>query len=250
MIRLYNGNFLEVMQELIKQGIKVDTIITSPPYNMNLRVCGGRYMSRCSWKGHDKEFSTKYLNYSDDLPMEDYFEFQKDFIETAMQLTNIMFYNTQFITGNKVALCKLLGYFSDKVKEIVIWDKVNAQPAMAQRTLNSQYEFIIVFENNKPYNRMFDLANFNRGTLSNVWSIKRERNKFSKASFPTELVSRILVNFTNKGDTILDPFMGSGTTGVVCKKLERNFIGIELDEQCLKIAKERINDTSEVESSR
>ena len=53
MIKLYNGNCLEVMQELIKQGIKVDTIITSPPYNMNLRVCGGRYMSRCSWKGHD-----------------------------------------------------------------------------------------------------------------------------------------------------------------------------------------------------
>ena len=58
------------------------------------------------------------------------------------------------------------------------------------------------------------------------------------------------MNFTNKGDTILDPFMGSGTTGVVCKKLERNFIGIELDEQCLEIAKERIDNTSEVENSR
>jgi len=46
---------------------------------------------------------------------------------------------------------------------------------------------------------------------------------------------------TNKNDIVLDPFMGSGTTGVACKNLNRNFIGIELDKKYYKIAKKRIN---------
>ena len=237
---LFQGDCLEIIDTLISQSVKVDAIITSPPYNMNLRVNSGRYMSRCGWKYHDKEFSTKYPEYPDDLPMEDYFEFQKKFIEKAMQLTDIMFYNIQFLTGNKVALCRLLGYFADKIKEIIIWDKINAQPAMMKNTLNSQYEFIIIFQNSKPYNRMFDSAHFERGTLSNVWNVKREKNKISKASFPTELVSKILTNFTKEKDVILDPFMGSGTTGVACKNLNRKFIGIELHEETFNKAVERI----------
>jgi site-specific DNA-methyltransferase (adenine-specific) len=56
------------------------------------------------------------------------------------------------------------------------------------------------------------------------------------------LVQRLSVK---KTDTILDPFMGSGTTGVVCKELERNFIGIEISPEYFKIAERRINQTTE-----
>lgn len=151
-----------------------------------------------------------------------------------------MFYNIQMLTGNKIALFKLMGYFADKIKEIIIWDKGYGQPAMQVGMLNSQFEFIIVFDNNKPYNRAFDCANFARGTETNIWEIKRERNKFIKAGFPKALIEKILVNFTNENDIILDPFMGSGTCGIVCKEMNRNFIGIELDKNMFKIAKERI----------
>ena len=58
---------------------------------------------------------------------------------------------------------------------------------------------------------------------------------------PTELVRRIIKNFTKENDLIMDPFMGSGTTGVVCKELNRNFNGVELDKKYFEIAKERIN---------
>ena len=51
-----------------------------------------------------------------------------------------------------------------------------------------------------------------------------------------------IISWSNKGDTVLDPFMGSGTTGVACKNLNRNFIGIELDKEYFKIAEERINE--------
>lgn len=240
-MKLYNGNCLEVMSELIQKGVKVDLILTSPPYNMNLRIMGGKYVSRCRNKNHKLEFSTKYENYSDDLTMDEYFEFQKEFIEKALQLTDLLFYNIQMITGNKVALFKLFGYFANKIKEVIIWDKINAQPAMAQNTLNSQYEFIIVFQNSKPYNRAFDFTNFKRGTESNIWGIKKERNPYIKAGFPTALVERVLNNFSNPNDLIMDPFMGSGTTGIVCKKLNRHFIGIELDKNYFEIAKERLN---------
>ena len=58
---------------------------------------------------------------------------------------------------------------------------------------------------------------------------------------PVELMEWIIKNYTNENDTILDCFMGSGSTGVACKKLNRNFIGIEIDEKYFKIAEERIN---------
>lgn len=238
---LFNEDCLVLMDELIRRNIRIDTIITSPPYNMNLRIMDGKYVSRCRNKNHKKEFSTKYDSYNDDLPMEDYYLFQRNFIDKALQLAPLMFYNIQPLTGNKVALFKLIGHYNKVIKEIIIWDKVTAQPAMAQRMLNSQFELILVFDKYKACNRQFDYANFNRGEETNIWSIKRERNPYHKATFPTELVRRIIKNFTKENDLIMDPFMGSGTTGVVCKELNRNFIGIELDKKYFEIAKERIN---------
>lgn len=239
-IELYNDNCLNIMSQMINDNKKVDCIITSPPYNMNLRIMNGKYVSRCNNKNHKNEFSTKYQNYTDDLPMDEYFEFQDEFINKALQVSDLMFYNIQMITGNKVALLQLLGKYAEKIKEIIIWNKEYGQPAMQVGVLNSQYEFIIVFQNSKPYNRSFDTAQFGRGTLSNVWDIKRERNKYIKAGFPRELIQNILNNFVPQGSLILDPFMGSGTTGIICKELGYNFIGIELDKEMFNISKERI----------
>ena len=240
-MKLINNNCLDTLDQMIANGEKVDAIITSPPYNMNLRIMNGRYVSRCNNRNHQIEFSNKYENYQDDLPMDEYFKFQDEFINKALQVTDLMFYNIQMITGNKVALLQLLGKYAEKIKEIIIWNKGYAQPAMQTGVLNSQYEFIIVFQNSKPYNRSFDTALFDRGTLSNVWDIKRERNNLIKAGFPQELVRKILNNFTNCGNLILDPFMGSGTTGVVCKELGYDFIGVEMDKEMFEKAKERIN---------
>jgi site-specific DNA-methyltransferase (adenine-specific)/modification methylase len=240
-MKLLNSNCLNILQEMIDNNEKVDCIITSPPYNCCLKVHNGRYISRWRWKGASGHFSNKYVNYKDDLPMGEYFKFQDEFISKALQVTDLIFYNIQMITGNKVALLQLLGKYAEKIKEIIIWNKGYAQPAMQSGVLNSQYEFIIVFQNSKPYNRGFEDALFPRGTETNVWDIKRERNKNIKAGFPTELVKRILKNFVKDGSIILDPFMGSGTTGVVCKELGYDFIGIELDENYFKIAKDRID---------
>ena len=239
LVKLFNGNCLEILPNL-----KADFIITSPPYNMNLRIFADKYKSRRSYKNSKNEFliATKYQSYLDDLSIDDYFEFQKSFLESALEISKTVFYNIQMITGNKPALMKLLGYFADKVKEIIIWNKINSQPAINSGTLNSQFEFIFVLSNEKPFNRKFDNCNFKRGTLSNVWNIKSEDNPYIKAGFPKELVRKILINFTNENDIILDPFMGSGTTGIVCIEQKRKFIGIEIDKEMFGIAEKRILD--------
>ena len=62
---------------------------------------------------------------------------------------------------------------------------------------------------------------------------------------PVSLFEYLIKTYTNEGETVLDNVMGSGTTGVACKNLNRNFIGMELDEEYFKIATERINEMSE-----
>tara|TARA_R100000656_G_scaffold117907_1_gene91435 strand:+ start:92 stop:787 length:696 start_codon:yes stop_codon:yes gene_type:complete len=217
---------------------QVHTTITSPPYNMNLRIKYGKYLKRTE----KSKISTKYKNFSDDLSMEEYYEFNKEVIHYLLQISDLVFYNVQFLTGNKRALFKLMGEFNEQLKEVIIWNKVNAQPAMGEKVLNSQYEVILVFDKDNAISRKFDTATFDRGTLSNVWDIKRGKklNKEHGAVFPEELVEKILHNFTKPGDVVFDPFMGTGTVGVVCNRLKRWFIGIELDEDYFNFAKERI----------
>jgi len=87
--------------------------------------------------------------------------------------------------------------------------------------------------------------------LSNVWDDIRETNiswndkEIQTAHFtpkPLKTIERIIKVHTQENETVLDCFMGSGTTGVACKNLNRNFIGIELDTEYFKIAEKRINE--------
>jgi len=85
------------------------------------------------------------------------------------------------------------------------------------------------------------------GQRFNVWEINTEVSNSKRchpAQFPEQIAHDHILSWSNEGDTILDPFMGSGTTGVVCKKLNRNFIGIELDTEYFKIAEKRTIDTN------
>jgi site-specific DNA-methyltransferase (adenine-specific)/modification methylase len=130
------------------------------------------------------------------------------------------------------------------LKEIIVWDKVNAQPALSEGVLNSQHEVVLVFDKNNSIKRKFEKFNFKRGTLSNLWRIKREKSECENhgAVFPERLAEKVICNFSNEGDIVLDPFMGTGTTGVVCRKNNRKFIGIEIDDEYFNISKKRIEE--------
>ena len=83
---------------------------------------------------------------------------------------------------------------------------------------------------------------FNSGKQTNPgFGRKETKSKWGHSGFPIELPETCILLSTNEDDVVLDLFMGSGTTGIACKNLNRNFIGIELDENYFEIANNRIS---------
>ncbi len=240
MIKLINDDCLKVMSSLPDKS--VDLVVTSPPYNMNLRIRNGKHCSRQIVK----EISTKYEGFSDNLPMQDYYEFNKSVVSELIRISHLTFYNVQFLTGNKSALFKLIGEFSDNIKEFIIWDKMTAEPAIGEGVLNSRFEVLLVFsDKSNAISRKFNQASFSRGTLQNLWQIKRGKkiDKSHGAVFPEELAQTCIENFSKTGDVVFDPFMGLGTSGVVAKRLGRSYIGVEMNENYFNLSKSRIDST-------
>lgn len=241
--KIYNESCLETLKKIPDNFI--DLVITSPPYNMNLRIRNGIYCSRQIVK----EISTKYEGFADNMPIDEYYKFHSNIMRELLRVSNLVFYVVQVVTGSKRALFKLMGEFNENLKDIIIWDKKYAEPAIQQQVLNRQTELILVFENDYPISRQFRSASFKRGTLNDIWQIDRNRNNKKKgkdkshgATFPETLVARIIENFSKKGDKIYDPFLGTGTTAVVAKKLKRNFIGSEILKDYCNIAKKRVKE--------
>lgn len=112
------GNCLDRLKEIPDNS--VDLVLTSPPYNMNLRIRNGKYCSRQIVK----EISTKYKSFDDNLPMDDYFEFNKSVINECLRVSDLVFFNIQMLTENKPALFRLMGEFSNNIKEMIVWDKM------------------------------------------------------------------------------------------------------------------------------
>ena len=239
---IYNEDCIKTLKRM--EDNSVDCVITSPPYNMNLRIRNGKYCSRQIVK----ELSTKYDGFSDNLPIEEYYEFHSSVMRELLRVSKVVFYNIQIVTGSKRSIFKIIGKFNENLKDIIVWDKGVAQPAMQKQVLNRRTELILVFESDYPISRQFRYANFERGTLSDIWEIKRGK-KISKdhgAVFPEELVGKIIENFTKEGDVIYDPFMGTGTTAVVSKKMNRKYIGSELSKSYIEVSEQRLKNVGEM----
>lgn len=234
--KIYNESCLDTLKRIPDNSI--DLVITSPPYNMNLRIRNGEYCSRQIVK----EFSTKYEGFDDNLPIDEYYKFHLSILKELIRTSNIIFYNIQIVTGSKRAIFKIIGELSDYLKDIIVWDKGYAQPAMASNVLNRRTELVLVFDAKNAISRQFEVANFQRGTLDDIWEIKRGKKVVDghSAVFPEELVKTIIENFSNEGNLVYDPFMGTGTTAIVAKKLNRNYLGSELTEKYFKVINERL----------
>lgn len=79
---------------------------------------------------------------------------------------------------------------------------------------------------------------------------KEDKQKYNHPTIkPLNIIENLIINSSKENDVVLDCFMGSGTTGVACKKLGRDFIGIEIDEKYFKIAEERIKEVDKIDLS-
>ena len=214
--RIYNEDCLEGMKQMPDN--MVDSVITSPPYNYNLRIHYGEYGGR-SVNDHNKYGKT----FKDDMPMEEYFKWQRDCIAEMLRISKgPVFYNIQMLTGNKVALCQLLGHYATQVKEIIVWDKINAEPAIHDGVLNSIWEFIIVFDKTDAISRQFKVFNAGKGKLANMIRINKNTNRQNinhNAVSPMLLPQKIIHYFTPMGGGNSRPLYGQRYNGSMCSPM-------------------------------
>lgn len=137
------------------------------------------------------------------------------------------------------------------ILNLITWEKLNPPPNMSKRTLTHSTEMIVWAKKikNRGYTFNYDLAREINGgkQLKDVWrsSIIKKKEKehgYHPTQKPLWIMERLVSLFTNEGDVVLDPFAGSGTTGVACEKLNRNYICIEKEKDYYEIMKRRVNE--------
>ena len=217
--RLICGDSTDVaVIDKLMDGVRADMCFQSPPYNIGKNA-----------QLNDRDDNNKYINYNDDNP--EYKELLAATTDNAINNSKYVAINIQMLSGNKKDFVLWLSDFRDYLCDIAIWYKDNVAPAMARRVMNSAFEFIIFFSNENQ-SRAIGTNDF-RGTVSNVYqSHIQSGNEYSKihsATFPISFAGHFIECFTNKGDTILDLFGGSGSTLIACEQLNRKCYMCELD---------------------
>ena len=214
--------------ELLMNGKNASIAFTSPPYNAGTTPTEVKMGKK-----------SKYANDSDNKSQDDYLEFMQLWTNIANEYSEYNFVNVQMLSGNKLALLDYLSLYRNNLADIIIWNKLTAQPAMADNVLNSQFEFILVFSDKS--NRAIGTKHF-RGTASNVLDISKQTNnevKDHNATFPVELPHNIVTTFSNKDEIILDLFLGSGSTLIACEQTDRTCYGMELDPKYVDVIRKR-----------
>jgi len=211
----------------LMNGEKAEISFTSPPYNAGTTPTEIK-MGKIS----------KYANDNDNKDESDYLKLLMDFTNNTLLFSEYSFINIQSLSGNKTALIDFLYNMKSFYADTIIWQKQNAQPAMAENVLNSQFEYIHIFSHKA--NRAIGTKKF-RGTLSNVLEIsKQTKNEIKEhnATFPIDLANYFVSNFAEK--SIIDLFLGSGTTMVASHQLKRKCYGMELDPKYCQVIIDRM----------
>lgn len=256
MIKLYNEDCLDRLRQLPDEYI--DLTVTSPPYD-NLRT------------------------YNDNIEQWNFEKFQNIARElyrvTKKSGVIVWIVNDSTINGSETGTSfKQALFFKEcgfNLHDTMIWQKPS--PFQHKNRYIQDFEYMFVFSKGvrKNCNLIRDRKNKWGGTkvhgterqrsgetrsLSetqkskyikeygarfNIWDIPPDKNNKTghPAVFPIQLAQDHIISWSNEGDTVLDPFMGSGTTGIACTNTNRHFIGIELDETYFEIAKSRIGDS-------
>lgn len=256
-MKLYHGDCLEIMKDIPEESI--DLIITSPPYD-NLRT----YNDTLDW---NFDIFKSIAN--------NIFRVLKNGGVIVWVVSDETVNGSETGTSFKQAL-----YFKEiglNIHDTMIWVKPAATDTGSQHVrYGNVFEYMFILSKGKPkiFNPLKDRINkhagkFNKcaslrekngvvrktndkghitdlyGQRYNVWEmppvVSNKERTGHPAQFPERLAKDHILTWSNKGDLVLDPFMGCGTTGVACYNTGRDFIGIEKDDNYFKIAEERIN---------
>jgi site-specific DNA-methyltransferase (adenine-specific) len=232
-IWLMKGDCLERTQEI--EGGSVDTILCDPPFNIVEKIGKNIHLFRQGEKQADSSISR------DSMAFDVGFD-QVSWLESATEKLkkggNFIIFNDWENMGE---IAKEARRLKLKVKMVGHWQKPNPTPAEWRRRFVSGREYFIHLT--KGGKNTFNVDKLHFGEFKIPLTPKSEKS-FGKHpnQKPLRLMRELVKILTNGGDTILDPFMGSGSTGVAAKSLGRNFIGIELSKGFFELAKDRILD--------
>lgn len=220
MIQLMQGDCLELMKDIPDKSI--DLIVTDPPYLIKYKT------NRRKDKQHD--FCTEIAN-------DDNFELVSNYIRECFRILKkntamYMFCNCDRADFFKQELEKT-GF---NIKNMIIWEKNNHTAGDLKAQFGKKYEIIFLVNKGR--------CLFNGKRITDVWHFDgvRGRKQVHQNQKPVELLSLCVSKHSKENDLVFDGFMGSGSTGVACKELNRNFIGIEINPQYFEIAKKRIKE--------
>lgn len=229
-IKLLYGDCLKLLG-----GIKdksVDLVLTDPPYQINNTNAGGN--SKLSKSIQHMNDEIRDLNIINGFDIKIFEE-----LERVMKVPNMYFW------CNKEQIPMYIDYFVNKKKysfDILCWVKTNAMPLFNNKYLTDK-EYCLYFKKGgycQPQNYNDAKTIFNQPI--NI----KDKNKYNHPTIkPLNIIKTLIKNSSKEGDVVLDCFMGSGTTGVACYSLNRNFIGMELDSKYFEIAKSRIKECQE-----
>jgi site-specific DNA-methyltransferase (adenine-specific) len=240
------------MKEL--QDSSIDLTVTSPPYD-NLRTYNG---NNALWGEHVWKAAIK-----------DLYRVTKDGGVVVWVVGDATIKGSETGTSFKQALWAMECGF--RLHDTMIYQ--TDKPPMNDNRYQACFEYMFIWSKGKPVtfnpikvpckhagkpnvSRVYFAADGSKKAMSkpgvynetkvkqSIWYFSSGNDKSGHpAAFPEKLAHDHIISWSNPGDTVLDPFMGGGTTGVACVKTKRDFIGIELDEGYLKIAEQRIMET-------
>lgn len=214
-IKLYNDDCIKILKDIETGGVKVDFVLTDIPYDaVNRKSNGLRTL--------DKEKA-------DELHFD-----LKDFLDSVYNITK----NSLCIFCGKEQFSTIYECFSKKKGTVrpIVWQKSNPSPMNGQYIYLSGVELAVWFKKS-------GAKVFNAHCKNTVFKYPNGSSKLHPTSKNLDLFTELLLDNTNEGNTVLDPCMGSGTSGVACINTNRNFIGIEIDEKYFNIAKDRITES-------
>jgi len=231
--RIICGDVLDIIKT-IPDG-SVDLVVTSPPYNLKNSTGNGMKDGRGGkWK--NAELVNGYAECDDNMPHEQYARWQRECLTEMYRVIpddGAIFYNHKWRVQNGRLQDRqdIVGEFP--VRQIIIWQRKGGINFNAGYFLPT-YEVIYLIT--KPKFKLAPKANAH----GDVWEFAQEMKNGHPAPFPVALIDRI-ISSTN-AQTVLDPFMGSGTTAVAALMNKRDYIGIELSREYCETAENRIEE--------
>ena len=247
-VTLYLGNCIEILKNIKKDSI--DMIFADPPYGLSNNGI------TCK---NGKMVSVNKGNWDKSNGIEDDFKFHNDWIKACKRVLKPN--GTIWITGtyHSIYSCGFaLQKNGFKILNDITWYKPNASPNLSCKYFTASHETILwaIKDSNEKHTFNYqvmkngswhvkDIIKNDGKQMRSVWSISTPSKKekvFGKhpTQKPLQLLERIILSSTNENDLILDPFTGSSTTGVIAKKYNRKFIGVDLNEDYLNLSKKRI----------